>query len=169
MKRLFFALWPNVVVRKQCANLIQNLDNGQGKTVQPDNLHLTLLFLGHLPVEKEIALMQETSLVVVPEIKITFNQISYWKKPGILCLTTTETNRELIGLVDQLTSIARKLSIRVDDRPFEPHVTLLRKVNGVAALEFDTIDWQSSSFCLAESFSHVNKVEYQVVENWGIR
>ncbi len=169
MKRLFFALWPDASIRKQCVKIMQGLDNGRGRTVNPNNLHVTLVFLGHVAAEKELLLKQEAGLICIPRISICFNQISFWKKPGILCLTASEVNQELIVLVDQLTSIAVKLAIRLDDQPFNPHVTLFRKVNGITPCEFDTIDWQSSSFCLVESNSQLNNVEYRVLECWEAR
>lgn len=169
MKRLFFALWPDEKVRKQCATIIERLNDGRSRAVNPANLHVTLLFLGYIREEKLIKIKQEADLLVVPKIRVSFNQISFWKKTGILCLTATETNQELVLLADQLKGIAEKLSISLDGHPFYPHITLFRKVYGIGRYEFDIVDWQSSSFCLVESRTHLNQVEYRILERWDAR
>lgn len=169
MKRLFFALWPDEKVRNQCMKIMERLNDGRSRAINPANLHVTLLFLGYIPEEKVIIIKQEADHIAVPKIRVNFNQISFWKKPGILCLTATETNRELIMLADQLKAIAEKLSISLDGQPIYPHITLFRKVHSIERYEFDVVDWQSSSFCLVESCTHLNQVEYRIIESWDAR
>lgn len=48
--RLFFALWPDELVKRQLATLSKELDASRsGRWTRPDNLHLTLQFLGSVP------------------------------------------------------------------------------------------------------------------------
>ena len=51
-QRLFFALLPDEVVRKQLRRLQKDLSQAGGRPVPAENLHLTLLFLGDVPTEK---------------------------------------------------------------------------------------------------------------------
>ncbi|WP_287719822.1 2'-5' RNA ligase family protein [Nitrosomonas sp.] len=47
--RLFFALWPQEEARKQLARLARRIaDQCAGRCVRPENLHLTLAFIGEV-------------------------------------------------------------------------------------------------------------------------
>lgn len=166
MKRLFFALWPDAEVKAQCAKIIHGFDNGKGRKIPPENLHVTLLFLGNISNEKELALKEAIRGVFIPDIELCFNKLSFWKKPGILCLTASKIDPALIKLVDNLSSAAKKLGITVDEHTYHPHVTLFRKVNGIAGYNFEPITWQSSSICLVESTLILQSSEYRVIETW---
>ena len=166
MKRLFFALWPDDTARQDCVKIIRYLDNGKGRPVNPDNLHVTLLFLGNVTPDKENDLKQAARLITVPEIRLSFNQVSFWKKQGVLCLTTTNVDDGLLKLIGNIEAVARKLAIPFDVRTVKPHVTLFRKVEGIAAYDFDTLHWHSSSFRLVESQLLMHTVEYRTIESW---
>lgn len=166
MKRLFFALWPDDNTRLQCLNIREAIDSGKIKPVHAANLHVTLVFLGNVAADKEIALRQAVANIFVPEITLRFNKLSFWKKPGILCLTATGLCPELISLVDHLSTLARKLDIKIDERAYQPHVTLAKKVKEPDILEFEPITWRSNAFCLVESCTLLSGVQYRIVEQW---
>lgn len=165
-KRLFFALWPDDLTRQKCLKVVQGIDKQSIRLIEPANLHVTLLFMGHVSVEQEQSIRQEASKIVVPKLTLCFNQLSYWKKPGILCLTTTEIGTDLTALVSGLTRAAKKLDIRVDDRPYKPHVTLAKKARNSWVQEFEPITWLSTSFYLIESTTHGDGSEYRIIEQW---
>ena len=166
MKRLFFALWPEVKVRQDCVTILQNIGNKDVKPVCPDDIHVTLLFLGNIASDKESILKQEAKVISVPKLTLCFNQLSFWEKPGILCLTATELNQELMVLVDDLATLAGKLDIAIDKRPFVPHVTLFKKALAPTVLAFEPIIWQAEAFCLVESLPLDQGVKYRVIEQW---
>jgi RNA 2',3'-cyclic 3'-phosphodiesterase len=166
MKRLFFALWPDNITRRRCAAVMQSICLGNSKPVNPGNLHVTLLFLGKLALEQEIAVRQAAMTIPVPKISLRFDQLSFWKKPGVICLTSVELSEELTALVNNLTMLAKKLDIPIDERPFKPHVTLAKKARELTALEIEPIDWHCEAFCLVESKSSPNGVEYCIIEQW---
>ena len=166
MKRLFFALWPDAFVREQCAKIIEGLDSGKGRPVSPDNLHVTLVFLGNVSPAKEAEFRDGAAAIQIPKITIYFDQLSFWKKPGILCLTTTKPDQGLVALVNSLNGLTKKLAVTLDERTYLPHVTLIRKVDRIADFNFETVVWQSTSFCLVESCAESNRVEYRVIESW---
>ena len=167
MKRLFFALWPDAQVKAQCANIIHELDNGRGRRTPVDNLHVTLLFLGNLSLGKELELRETIRQMAIPYIELCFNQLSFWKKPGVLCLTASEINPNLIKLVDRLSLAAKNLGIPIDQYAYHPHITLFRKANGIADYNFETIAWRSSAICLVECAAPLHIPEYKVIETWN--
>ena len=166
MKRLFFALWPDESIRQQCVRIGNAVVTEKARPVQAANIHVTLLFLGNTAPDKEEGFKQALATIPVPTLTLCFDNLSFWKKPGISCLTTTDPNPEIGMFVEILSRLARKLDIPIDDRPFKPHVTLVKKAKTQTSLEFDPIIWHSNSFCLVESCRFSNGIEYRIVEKW---
>jgi 2'-5' RNA ligase len=166
MKRLFFALWPDSTTRQQISNLAGKLAQ-QGQPISASNLHVTLLFLGDTSVDQQKVIANDAGKIYVPPMRLTFDQLSFWKKPAVLCLTSSNFSESVSLLAQQLSSIAKQNGVTFDERPLKPHVTLCRKVRSAAYLDFDPIHWQTDSFCLVESCAVVSGREYRVIEHWG--
>lgn len=166
MKRLFFALWPDETVRQRCARMAKSISRPDDKPVRPDNLHMTLVFLGNIDAMTETLFIQAASVIAAPVMTITFDRVSYWRKPRVVCLTGRSGDTGLDSLVSELTAISRTLGIPVDDRPFTPHITLIRKARALKTIEFEPIVWQADAFCLVESCSGPDGVEYRVIRQW---
>lgn len=165
MKRLFFALWPDQNTRQQCQQVIQSLP-GQGKPVVANNLHVTLVFLGNIDQARQIAITKAANAINIQPMRLIFNHLSFWKKPAVVCLVAEQVDPAVSSLVTQLSMSARQLGIELDDRPYKPHITLLRKAKSQVNIDFNPIHWQSNSFCLVESCSTTSGVEYRVIERW---
>lgn len=166
MKRLFFALWPDDVTRQRCVSIINSISQKPKKPVNVANLHVTLLFLGNISKNQQTSLQTAASAIAIPEMTIYFNRLSFWKKPGILCLTVAEPYIELQSLADSLKMVARGLNIKTDDRPYTPHISLIRDAKQLASIEFEPIIWRSHSFCLVQSHSLINKTAYEIIQEW---
>lgn len=165
MKRLFFALWPDETIRQKCRKIVRSL-HGHGRPVAVTNLHATLVFLGNVNEAQQSAMTEAAAQISVPPMTLTFNRLAYWKRPAVVCLITEQVDPAVLSLVEQLTSAALKNGIAVDQRPYRPHLTLLRKAKALPELEIKPIDWQADSFCLVESCSTPNGVEYRVIKQW---
>jgi 2'-5' RNA ligase len=168
MKRLFFALWPDEATRRQCSMIVESVVGEGLRPVAAKNLHVTLLFLGGIDARQETGITAAaTALSVPPAMELRFDRLSYWRKPGILCLTGRHFDREVAVLAEQLAAIAVRYGVTVDERPFKPHVTLVRKAKAPAAVEFEPILWRANAFCLVESCSTPDGVEYRVIKRWA--
>ena len=163
MKRLFFALWPDESARQQCRKITRAV-HGYGRSVSPNNLHVTL---GSVDQAKEEAMIAAADKVVVEPMTLTFNQLHLWKRPGVVCLGTGHSDPALSDLVSELTSAAVQNEISVDSRPYKPHVTLLRKAKSLPEIRFKPLVWRIDDFCLVESCSTRNGVEYKVIQRWA--
>lgn len=167
MKRLFFALWPEDIIRQRCVDIGKAILMEPARLVRPANIHVTLLFLGNIDTDKEERFKKALATVQVPGMSLCFDKLSFWNKPGILCLTTPNAYPGVESLVGMLSRLAGELGIQTDERPFKPHVTLVKKATKLMPLEFAPIHWHSSSFCLVESVNCPNGIEYRIVEEWG--
>jgi 2'-5' RNA ligase len=167
VKRLFFALWPDPETRAKCAAISAALKSF-GRPVQPDNLHVTLVFLGSVDEAIEMKLADAASAVNFAKISIRFDALNYWRRPRIICLCGKPEDSAAALLVEQLNTLAAALEIPTDDRPYQAHITLLRKANKLPPLAFEPIIWQSDAFCLVESCSTPEGVAYRVLKTWQI-
>lgn len=168
MKRLFFALWPDRKIRKECSDLTKKLTSPGTRPVKPENLHVTLAFLGLVTQEKEQSLRKLAANIACPEVSLSFDRVEFWRRPQILCLSATEKNTYLSKLTNELSELAKSINITMEDRPYIPHVTLLRKVKSAPGkINFEPVKWTANTFCLVESCSTPSGVSYQVVELWS--
>jgi 2'-5' RNA ligase len=167
LKRLFFALWPDSETRARCAAISAALKHC-GRPVRPDNLHVTLVFLGSVDEATETKLVDAAAAVNFAKISIRFYALNYWRRPRIICLCGKPEDSAAARLVGQLNALAAALEIPTDDRPYQAHITLLRKANKLPTLAFEPIAWQSDAFCLAESCSTPEGVVYRVLKTWQI-
>jgi len=165
LKRLFFALWPEQNARQQCAALINKL-NRTGKPVKEANLHVTVLFLGRISPEQQAVITGEAGKLPSPPITLSFDRLSFWKKPAVLCLTACQFDQSVSILNENLARIAEQQGIPIENRPFKPHVTLVKKANSAIDLDFAPILWRSNGFCLVESCSGSDGVEYRIIQRW---
>ena len=166
MKRLFFALWPSDETRKQITRISQSIKTSGLKKVKQDNLHVTLVFLGNVDAETEILIRQRVNDVSVQPFVLDFDQLDYWRKPRILCLSTQQVHSQLLILVDTLKRKVEQCGLKTDERPYKPHITLARKAHKIIDIDALSIKWPVQAFCLVESCSTPDGVHYQVLQHW---
>lgn len=166
-QRLFFALWPDDAVRNACANIIkQAKNNHNGKAVQLDNLHITLAFLGNVSTAQRECVEAVADSISMTPFKLEFDHVGWFKRPKVLWLGTQETPDALVQLVTGLGHGVRGCNIELDKRPFAAHLTLMRKVREFSELEIEPVEWCVDRFCLVQSFTYPEGVEYRVVRSW---
>ena len=164
-KRLFFALWPDAETREKCSAIASQLKHA-GRPVHPDNLHVTLVFLGSIDESTETKLLDAMTAVSFATLSIKFDALSFWRRPRIICLTGSPEDDAVSSLLDQLNTIVASCGIPIDDRPYQAHITLLRKASRLPPLTFEPIAWKTESFCLVESCSTPHGVVYRVLKTW---
>src|SRR5688572_28288957 len=92
-QRLFFALWPSDEFRGQIALATEALARGSGgRVILPENLHVTLLFLGQV-LPSQLASVQQAGSACAhsPGFDLTFDRAETWGRSNLLCLTTSST------------------------------------------------------------------------------
>ena len=140
MKRLFFALWPNNETRKKIDKINQSISSEGLKRVKCENLHVTLVFLGNVDAESEAMIRQRMKNISAQPFTIQFDQLSFWRKPRILCLTTQQYDQQLLILVDALKRELEQCGMVMEDRPYKPHITLARKALRLIDMNIKPID-----------------------------
>ena len=166
VKRLFFALWPSDKSRKRIINFNYLIPSAHLKKVKVDNLHVTLVFLGNVDTESELMLRQSVNGIKVEPFKLHFDQLAYWSKPRILCLLSGHYDEQLFSLFSQLKRMVEQCGIKTEERPYKPHITVVRKASKLIDINPFSIEWPVQSFCLVESCSTEDGVRYQVLQRW---
>jgi len=129
--RLFVALEISTNVRKCLASLIRELRevDPNPKWINPDNLHVTLKFIGEVAPEKVAEIGDVLAAVRTPQQVIAeFRGMGFFpdarrpsvawvgiESPPILSFLATEVNRVLAPL-----------GIPREEKPFVPHLTIAR-------------------------------------------
>ncbi|EEF79145.1 RNA 2',3'-cyclic phosphodiesterase [Methylophaga thiooxydans] len=169
MKRLFFALWPDNNSRQQIAQINQQIFFPDIRKLIPDNLHITLVFLGNVDDAIATAVQQRAGDIIAPPISLEFNELDYWVKPKIVCLTCQRQPKAVYQLVNALTAMLAEYPVRVEQRPYRAHITLARKAKQRPELNFSPVVINADSFALVESISTEKGVRYQVRERWLLK
>jgi 2'-5' RNA ligase len=164
--RLFFALWPDEQTRINLVRLNQSIEAKGFKPVQAHNLHATLVFLGFVDAASELLLKYSVREILAKPFVLTFDQLSYWSKPKILCLTCSHTPDEAGLLVTALSSEVSSCGLQTDTRPYLPHITLARHAQYLPDINIEPIVWRAEAFVLVESCSEPGGVNYKVKQQW---
>lgn len=165
--KLFFALWPDDETRQTLARLNQSIAAKEFNWVQPHNLHVTLVFLGYVDKDVESLIKQSVSDITAQPFTLTFDSLSYWSKPKVLCLTCLQpVPEEAVMLAAALESAVANCGIHTDTRPYTPHITLARHARHLPDVKIEPIIWRAEAFCLVESCSEPDGVCYKVLQQW---
>ncbi|HEC16964.1 MAG TPA: RNA 2',3'-cyclic phosphodiesterase [Sedimenticola sp.] len=168
-QRLFFALWPAPDLVPEIIRIKQGLPPHGGRPPHPDDLHMTLVFLGAAGPERLPCVERAADAVEAGPFSLELDRIGYWLRPRILWLGSSETPGPLAGLVGQLQAGLADCGFRPERRPFKPHVTLARKARPVppAALE-SPLQWPVREFVLAGSGLADDPPRYRVLRRWAL-
>ena len=183
--RLFFALdaraqaEPLLAIQQQWLQAIASTTAPVRGTSQPasqpspvsaENLHLTLLFLGHQPTSQIPLLSQQASQVVealaLPPFAIRLDRLGLFPKARVAWMAPSQPPERLLQLEAQLRQAVMALGIPVEERPYRPHVTLLRKCQAATTAEVSPVELCANALHLYESRSTPEGVRYLQLASW---
>lgn len=171
VRRLFFALWPDAAGRAGLVALQGQLVPGTGRLVQGDNLHITLLYLGATPTERQRCLEEALNALRCAAFRLCLDHLGHWRKPQVLWAGASETPAALATLVQQLREVAAACGCEVESRPYQTHLTLCRKVRNMPRdlpVMTAPISWVVDGFVLAESITAASGVQYRIMREWRL-
>jgi 2'-5' RNA ligase len=174
-KRIFLALWPDEATRQQLFDAQKKLKLDpelspvlqSARAVIPDNLHITLHFIGS--VSPEVLQELEVCLdeVRCQSFEIAVNTSGCFPKPRVFWLGLKHIPPELNELEQQTAACVQQCVEGYRRIPYRPHITLYRKAK--TSLELDglaEINWRVKSFALVESKTYPEGVQYHVLKQW---
>lgn len=170
LSRLFFALWPDEAVRRRLSLLAEAGHRAcSGRRTRPENIHLTLVFLGEVEDRRIAELQAVAAGVRAPAFELSIDTFAYWRHNRVAWAGPSETPQPLAQLVAQLEEGLTAAGFGFDRRPFVPHITLIRK-----ALCRETpslpcpVRWAVEGFVLARSVRIEDGASYQIIGGWPL-
>jgi 2'-5' RNA ligase len=168
--RLFFALWPDDGVRAQLTRWGRELHAVcGGRPTRPENLHLTLAFLGSVE-DARVAEVERAAAEVSPcTALLVLDQPGYWKHNRIAWTGASTVPGELDVMVAELRSALARSNIDFDAKQFVSHVTLVRDAREPKAMPaLEPIRWKLDAFALVRSVSQPRGSRYEVLKSWRV-
>jgi 2'-5' RNA ligase len=166
VRRLFLALWPEAVERRQMADLAAAVAGR--RRIRDANLHLTLVFLGATDAVRLAAYQAALTDLTVPALELMLDRYGYWPAPRILWLGASQTPPELYELVADLHRRLRGCGFVPERRAFQAHITLARKFPGPAPERppVAPVRWPVGEVVLVESLAGKLGSDYRVLRRW---
>jgi 2'-5' RNA ligase len=130
--RLFIALWPPTVVRRALQAWQAQWAWPSGATVvAPESMHVTLHFLGSVPVARVDALRVALLAPVewLEPFDLSLDRVERWPH-GLVVLSPRSPPEPMRQLQGRLAVALSGIGVPVEARAFRPHVTLARRAAG---------------------------------------
>lgn len=159
--RLFYALWPDDQTRAHLKRLQESVI---GRKVNPDNLHLTLAFLGNQAKSLMPALAKLIDKLPGQSFTMAIDCYGYFSKPRVAWAGPSETPEPLLELQQTLMQElnAAQVSVKPEGK-FRPHVTLARDANSLNEPFAPGIPWKVSKLMLIQSIQVKGGVIYSPI------
>jgi 2'-5' RNA ligase len=141
--RLFIAINFNDETRARLLALRDKLRSRskRGNFSLPENLHLTLAFLGECDAKQTASVKNVMTAVNFAPFDVMINQVGLFKRGGTdIWWAGAAASEPLINLQRDLTNRLTDAGFTLDKRRYSPHITLGREV------ETDTTPWAIEPF-----------------------
>jgi len=183
-KRLFIAIELPQNLRVYFYNIISRMsdDNHGIKAVIPDNIHLTLKFLGSTSIGGVSKIAKAVNSVSAVFSKFNFdtgNRMGAFpglKSARIIFVPIEEGSEKIIRIYDKLEDSLSKIKIEKETRKFMPHLTIARirnmidlreKINSISITPQKEIE--CTHLTLFESVLKRSGAEYKVLEEFKLK
>jgi 2'-5' RNA ligase len=169
--RVFFALWPPAAVagalHRVAGAIAQQVG---GRPMARDTLHQTLAFIGEVSAARVAALQElAAGLSACPGCTLVLDRLGYWRHNHIVWAAPSASPAELGLLAGRLGQALEGAGFPVEKRPFQPHLTLLRKVRNPPELPLLAPQaWPVEDFVLVASELTPEGSRYRVLERWPL-
>jgi len=168
-QRLFFALWPSLELSRELYSAAGRVLEGDGRRVPPENIHLTLAFLGSVNASFRQCAEQVAAAIRTGSFTLTLEQIGCWPKPGIVWVGPRDTPEPLSRLVQELNAGLVACGYVPEERSYAAHLTVARKSRRCnEKFPIDPLTWEVRRFCLVQSYTHAEGARYEIVRSWEL-
>jgi 2'-5' RNA ligase len=150
--RLFYALWPDGAARDRLAAWTRAAHaNAGGRAMRPQNLHLTLAFLGDVDAARVDDVAAAASGIAVPSFELVLDRAGYWPHNRIVWAGASVVPAVLEQLVAELRARLDARAVKYERKPFVPHVTLLREAHPAVLPALAAVSWLVERVVLVKS------------------
>jgi RNA 2',3'-cyclic 3'-phosphodiesterase len=168
--RLFFALWPNEAERNALTAWQPRLQElCGGRIMNAETLHSTLAFLGNVADHRLEALSLAAQETKFRGFELNLTSAHYWGHNHIVYAAPEAIPQPLAELANKLGESLRRHRFHTEDRPYKPHITLLRNARWTDAElpPMPAVRWGFRRFALVKSLSDETGARYEVLAWFG--
>jgi 2'-5' RNA ligase len=132
-------------------------------------MHLTLVFLGNVERARIGRLEAVAAGIRLARFDLAVDCIEFWRRNRIVWAGVRRCPEALQDLVARLCERPAPEGVRADERPYVPHITLLRNARrGPATADVPAIHWPVAGFALVESVPRGRERVYEVIREWPL-
>ena len=167
-ERLFLALWPRAAPRLALAQVQAALPPRAGRATHPEDIHLTLVFLGPAGLEQRRCVEAAAGRARCHPFELVLDRVGAFPRARVLWCGADTAPPPLADLVLALRSELAGCGFALDNRPYCPHATLARKAPALEAYTLDPpIRWPVDSFVLAYG-QEGPPPRYRILRRWSL-
>ena len=169
--RLFFALWPDARLQRQCADWVRDHLSGRtGRRLPAVNLHVTLAFIGEVDATGRACVESVADDVRSDAFTLMLDRVGYWRRPQVVWLGAGHSPPALIELAKRLREGLKRCEVEVDRRPFQAHMTVIRKaVKGPGVVPAPLVQWPVAAFVLVSAELRPEGACYRILRRWPLQ
>lgn len=151
--RCFIAAWPDEPTRIVLRSLSDDVRHRteHRRVSRPDDLHLTLAFIGNLADDVGFDLSASIAKLTFRPFAVQLDTLGFFPEAGVVWIGTHKTPQTLADLADRVRALLDQMSVAYDRRPLVPHLTLLRGVKSFATQKITPTRWRIASIALYRS------------------
>lgn len=183
--RVFIAIAIDEQARRLLATVQDELKKSGCRVgwVPPENIHLSLAFLGDVSGEQIVSLSQDLQALApaMAPFKFSSSGVGYFgseRHPRVIWAGIAGPPPELVKLHSEITAILKKHNLASDDRPFKPHLTfgrirsaqriesLMKAIHAARDSAFGTV--VADRFFLMRSELHPRGAQYTVLREYKL-
>ena len=123
--RLFLGMPIPPELAQSLTRRTQAIELPKGRRTPPENIHLTLVFLGQVPEPTLPHIEREISELNFAPFPLKLTSINTFPRGGVL-VAEVEPARALLHLQERVAAAMARCGFAPEDRPYHPHITLAR-------------------------------------------
>jgi 2'-5' RNA ligase len=168
--RVFFALWPDEEVRDALAGLAHAAQaQCGGRATAREKIHLTLFFVGDIEIARLAELQTAAASLRTAAFDLVLDRVGHWRHNHIVWAGASACPPALTALAADLKAALARVDVHGEDRPYAPHVTLVRNAaRALASGTFPPCIWRAREFALVESVPVAGGVRYDIRVRWPL-
>jgi 2'-5' RNA ligase len=123
--RLFIGLPVPAELANTLARHARTISLPKARWTVPENIHLTLVFLGEVAEQRLTSIKHELDELDAAPFPIRFTNLNTFARAGVL-VAEADPTPSLLRLQAQIASRMDRCGFPPEDRPYHPHITLAR-------------------------------------------
>ena len=162
-------MWPDTAALERLDQVAKQLHAlCGGRRTRRETIHMTLAFIGEVPLARVEILRQAAGRVAGAAFTLRLDRLDCWRHNRVAWAGCSEPPLHLVTLVGQLSERLADAGLPLDIHDFAAHVTLLRNVSCVPMPDFEPINWPVADFVLVESQPSAAGPHYAIIGRWPL-